>query len=81
MSMKQCSLGVLTAILFSSYSIAGTWKTLDKPGATSTAIYGIQGNNLVGSYDGHGFLYDGINWTILDISGASWKDNLKFCFF
>jgi hypothetical protein len=44
------------------------------PGADGTAAYGIDGNNIVGSYwDGsshHGFLYNGSEWTTLDMPGA-----------
>jgi len=64
----------VTAILFSSCALAGTWTTLEKPGATETNAYGIDGNNIVGNYVqddvGHGFLYDGLTWTTLDAPGA-----------
>jgi hypothetical protein len=38
---------------------------------------GIDGSNIVGGYidasgGQHGFLYDGITWTTLDMPGASW---------
>jgi hypothetical protein len=57
------------AILFSSYALAGTLKTLDAPGATQTSAYGIDGDKVVGSYTYGGltlgFVYDGTNWTTL----------------
>ena len=58
------------------YTIAGTWTTLDYPGAGSTMANGISGNNIVGMYgDGHGvhgFLYNGTNWTTLNAPGANY---------
>lgn len=44
--------------------------TLDAPGAQSTQLSGISGNNIVGQYTlptsvTRGFLYDGVNWTTL----------------
>jgi hypothetical protein len=63
------------AVLFgSAYAFAGTWTTLDKPGATETIASSIDGTNIVGWYsqDGasHGFKYDGSTWTPLDAPGA-----------
>ena len=69
------------AILFfgSGYVRAGTWTTLDYPGAGITYVDGISGNNIVGTYqvDGggdspHGFLYNMTtqSWTTLDYPGA-----------
>jgi hypothetical protein len=63
-----------------SYAIAGTWTTIDAPGASSTSIKGISGNNLVGYYEiphadkPHGFIYNLTNqsWTTLDKTGADW---------
>ena len=48
-----------------------TWTTIDKPGATSTIIYGTNGSKLVGEYyesgsGNHGFSYDGTTWTTID---------------
>ncbi len=44
--------------------------TVDVPGALGTAVYGIDGNNIVGYYydstTSHGFLYDGTTFTTLD---------------
>jgi hypothetical protein len=60
---------------------AGNWTTVDKPGAAGTAIYGIEGNNLVGwDYEsaGHGFLYNGTTWTTLDNpNAAGWDTNIN----
>ncbi|MBN2018932.1 MAG: hypothetical protein JW749_01765 [Sedimentisphaerales bacterium] len=60
---------VLAGAASSQLALAGTWATFDAPGAEETAIMGIDGSNIVGYYiDGsgqHGFLYDGLSWTIL----------------
>jgi hypothetical protein len=65
-------------LLGSSYAMAGTWTTIDMPGAYNTYPQGISGNNVVGwSYDEydnkHGFLYNRTtsNWTPLDKPGVS----------
>ena len=52
----------LVLILFGTgYAMAGPWITLDAPGATQTQAYGIDGINIVGSYNDasgwHGFIY------------------------
>jgi hypothetical protein len=45
-----------------------SWTIIDVPGI----LMGISGNNLVGyTFSGHGFLYDGINLTYIDVPGAS----------
>ncbi len=51
-------------VLFgAAYAMAGAWTTLDFLGATDTSVQGINGSNIVGTYnngDGfgsHGFLY------------------------
>ena len=49
-------------VLFGTgYAMAGSWTTLDAPGATDTEPFGIDGDNIVGTYlDGssyHGFVY------------------------
>jgi hypothetical protein len=54
------------------YARAGTWTTLDYPGAWVTEAFGISGNSIVGvywdnSFDiGKGFLYNGASWTALN---------------
>jgi len=47
---------------------AGTWFTLDMPGASGTKIYGISGSNIVGSSSLGNFLYNMAtnSWTILN---------------
>jgi len=45
------------------------------PGAGATYAYGIEGGNIVGyyrdgSYNSHGFSYDGTTYTTLDVPGA-----------
>jgi len=51
-----------------------TWTTLDYPGASSTYIYDIDGDNLIGGYYAsgayHNFLYDGTIWMTLDLPGG-----------
>jgi hypothetical protein len=65
-----------TIFLFFSVNLtnAGTWNTLDFPGASQTHITGIDGSNIVGyygpSYSQHGFIYDGTNWTTIDMPTA-----------
>jgi hypothetical protein len=51
------------------------WRSLDYPGATSTSIYGISGNNIVGTHldsRQRAFLYDGTDWVSLSYPGSSW---------
>jgi probable HAF family extracellular repeat protein len=56
---------------------AGTWTTVDVPGATSTQIFGIdKAGNLVGAYVDpsrvqHGFLLSAGNFTTIDPPGAT----------
>ena len=65
-------------LLFGSvYAVAGTWTTLDYPGAGVTYAYGISGNDIVGTYldaylSSHGFLYNMTtqSWTTLDYPGT-----------
>jgi hypothetical protein len=52
--------------------VGGSYTTLDFPGSISTAAYGISGGNIVGAYQDssgsyHGFLYDGTDWTALNV--------------
>jgi len=49
--MKTQSILVLAMVLFGTgYAMAGSWTTLDKPGATSTYAWGIDGDNITGEY-------------------------------
>jgi hypothetical protein len=66
-----------TVLLSSGYVMAGTWTTIDAPGAVETHVQGISGNNIVGwSYDEydnkHGFLYNRTTstWTTIDKPGT-----------
>ncbi len=73
---KKYLILVLVVLLFSTaYAEAGTWTTLDVPGASNTGVYDIDSGNILGTYDDydgvHGFLYDGTTWTTLDMPGAS----------
>jgi len=79
--ISRCAFGQISAwsvillLLGTAYGRAGTWITLDFPGATTTTAYGVDGRNIVGGYLGtssyHGFLYDGSSWTTLDMSNMS----------
>ena len=77
--MKTQSILVLAMVLFGTgYAMAGSWTTLDAPGATGTVAFGIDGDNIVGYYwvgtggsGVHGFLYDGTSWNTLDAPGAT----------
>lgn len=71
------SYGIDDGIIVTSnqiYNIATqTLTTLKYPGASGTIIRGIDGSNLVGSYDNHGFVYNMTtqNWTTIDYPGAT----------
>jgi len=48
-----------------------SFQIIDVPGAGSTYASGINGaGQIVGEYDGHGFLYSGGSFTTLDVPGA-----------
>jgi hypothetical protein len=76
MMKKLIGICAVTMILFSSYAPAGTWETFDKTGTgiSGTQATGISGSRIVGTYlEGagqHGFVYDGSNWSVLDMQGA-----------
>ncbi len=75
--MKKLIIIFAAIVLFSAgFARAGTWTTLDYPGAYSTYIRDIDGGNLVGYYQDdsgvrHGFLRNGTTWTVLEVPGAS----------
>ena len=60
-----------------NHAFAITWTTLDAPGASATAAYGISGGSICGTYQnpssiaGHGFRFDGAAWTTLDVPLAN----------
>lgn len=78
---KLIAICAVTVLFGTGYAMAGTWTTLDYPGAVATVVHGINGNNIVGWYsDGsrniprnniHGFVYDGTSWVTLDMPGLS----------
>jgi len=73
--LKSISFCAAIVLFCSAYSKAGTWTTLNFPGADGTTrISGIDGSNLVGSYDHHGFVYNMTtqNWTTIDVPGATY---------
>jgi len=61
------------------------WQTLDAPNSSATFIYGIDGNNIVGSFQENtggniitkGFLFNGFTWTTLEAPGATYTRPLK----
>lgn len=64
---------IAVAELFAGNAFADVtynYSILDVPGASDTAAYAIDGNNIVGYYDDdtgtHGFLYDGTTYRTLD---------------
>jgi len=76
--MKRKQLTVIIALVLWVF-VAGyaqaEWITLDYPGSSATYPYGIDGDNIVGSYvdssgKTHGFLYNGTSWTTLDYPGS-----------
>lgn len=74
---KHTSICAFIVILFSSYAMAGTWTTFDKPGllASGTQAFGISGNRIVGEYydsasQRHSFIYNQGSWT--DIPSNPW---------
>jgi len=58
------------AVLGAAVPSSAAWRSIDCPGASETYIYGIDGDNLVGTDYLHGLLYDGVTWTILDYPGS-----------
>jgi len=75
--MKKLIVILAAVVLFGGFARAGTWTTLDVPGAIQTRIRDIDGGNLVGYYldnSGlrHGFIRSGTTWTTLDVPGASY---------
>jgi len=69
---KLITICLMTLLFGTGYAMADYWTTIDMPGATSTDLRGIDGSNIVGSYDDtsgtHGFLYNykRETWTPLD---------------
>jgi hypothetical protein len=67
---------ICAAIVFfcSVHAMAGTWTTIDIPGASNTYVESIDGSNIVGTYDVsgyfHGFTYNETSWATLDYPGA-----------
>jgi hypothetical protein len=59
---RQISILAATTILFSSYALAGVWKTLDCPWAECT-LFEEAGNGFICGYTSNdGFTYDGLTW-------------------
>ncbi|MHC4745659.1 MAG: hypothetical protein ACYS8Z_27405 [Planctomycetota bacterium] len=63
------------AVICAAGTAQANWVTLDYPGAIGTIAHGIDGQNVVGSYQDasgnwHAFIYDGSSWTALDFPGA-----------
>ncbi|MGA1978939.1 MAG: PEP-CTERM sorting domain-containing protein [Sedimentisphaerales bacterium] len=72
--LKSIPLYAAIVLFATVYARAGTWTTLDYPGAWHTTPSGISGSEVFGSYwqpnVSRGFLYDGTTWTTLDYPGA-----------
>jgi hypothetical protein len=64
--MKKFTACAAVMLIISNVAVAGTWEYFNYPGASSTVGSGIRGNIILGEYGGHGFKYDGTNWTTLD---------------
>ena len=73
--MKTSNLFLAVLLSFISSAQAGTWTTLDMPGASHTSVFGISGNSIVGYYvvgsNKYGYLYNGTIWTPLNYPGAN----------
>ncbi len=71
--MKSKTFYCVIALFILNCANAGTWATIDKPGAVSTQIYGISSGSVYGCYHdesgGHGFIFDGQSWITLDMIG------------
>jgi hypothetical protein len=73
--MQALRYSVLIVVLWaapSQQTLAISFTTIEYPGATYTELSSIDGNNIVGHYADssgaqHGFLYDGVTWTMLDV--------------
>jgi len=84
MKGRETFLFAATVMLFSvNYAMAGTWETLQVPGAITNYSHatGVDGGNIVGWYqdtsgNGHGFLYDGSSWKILNAFSSPWTQAL-----
>ena len=48
MMKKLITICVVIVLFGTGYVMAGTWTTLDMPGAIWTEAYGIDGSNIVG---------------------------------
>ncbi len=95
--MKLARIITLVAVigLFTAQAAVAqtSWTTIDFPGATTTQLYGIQGNTVVGMYipeggSNTGFTYNGTTWTtvtggngvqVQNLSGISGNDLIGSC--
>lgn len=84
--MKTRMLGLTIVVLYAgslavSSQARGQWSTIEVPGASTTLLYDVEGDKLVGEYSaggiGHGFLYDGANWITLDAFGETWDTTIR----
>jgi hypothetical protein len=78
LAMPITVLATLAALFLSASALRAQYlyATFDPPGSTSTMVYGIDGNNVVGSYEDsssayHGFIFNGTTYTTLDYPGGS----------
>ena len=74
-SIAAVTLFLFTVLGATASHATYTWTPLDHPGASSTALYAIDGANMVGYYaDGsgtHGTHYNGSTWTTLNHPSAT----------
>jgi hypothetical protein len=72
--LRSNSFCAAIVFLFSSYALAGTWKTIDTPGSQNTRLYDISNGNIVGrasnEFTGYSFVYDGTTYTPVAKPGA-----------
>ena len=73
-SAAICAGAILSLVAAMNVQAQYTYTALSVPGASSTAAYGISGNNIVGFYlngSYKGFLYNGSTYATLSVPGAS----------
>ena len=77
LSMQRIVSLVVILLVCGLSALAGTWKTIDVPGSSSTSIYGINtAGDMAGTYlDAagiqHGFLFKEGSFTTIDVPGAA----------
>jgi hypothetical protein len=84
--MRNLSSLIVLVVCFSlDVKAQFNWQTLDAPNSSATFIDGIDGNNIVGSFQYNnggniinaGFLFNGFTWTTLEAPGSTYTRPLK----